>query len=92
MKCNAKTMFSVAAGLFAAAAFAYVAIPAAKELILASVPLLFALVCPVSMLLMMKGMHGSQQAQGGKAEPERHEGHQARTAAGQIADARATQR
>ena len=68
MKCNMKTMFSVAVGLFAAAAFAYFAIPAARELIAASVPLLFALVCPISMLLMMKAMHGNEQAKGGSAE------------------------
>lgn len=91
MKCNTKTMFSVAVGLFAAAAFAYFAIPAAKELILASVPLLFALVCPISMLLMMKGMHGNQQAHC-KAGAEKDDSHQAQPVPSQITGARATQR
>jgi hypothetical protein len=92
MKCNTKTMFSVAVGLFAAAVFAYFAIPAAKAVILGSVPLLFALVCPISMLLMMKAMHGNQQANGGTAEAEKTDSAPAQPGAGQVAQVRATQR
>lgn len=38
---------------------AYFAFPAAQALILASAPLLLALACPISMLLMMVSMRGS---------------------------------
>lgn len=68
MKCNSRTMFSVAAGLLGAAAIAYFAVPAAQAFILASLPVLIALVCPLSMLVMMKVMHGAHQGTGGTAE------------------------
>ena len=53
MTCNPKTMLSVALALGLAGFAAYFAFPAAQTLILASAPLLVALICPVSMLGMM---------------------------------------
>jgi len=58
MKCNAKTMLSVAAAMGVAALLAYLAFPEAKLFILANTPILIALICPVSMLIMMWSMRG----------------------------------
>lgn len=63
MKCNMKTMLTGAAGLALAAAIAYFVFPGAQRFISASAPLLIALVCPISMLLMMKTMSGETSAQ-----------------------------
>jgi hypothetical protein len=59
MKCNPKTMLSVALALGLVGFAAYFAFPAAQTLILASAPLLVALICPISMLAMMWFMKGS---------------------------------
>lgn len=56
MKCNSKTMLSVALALGLAGVIAYFAFPAAQALIVASAPLLLALICPISMLVMMWAM------------------------------------
>lgn len=64
MKCNSKTMLSVGAVLGLAALVSYFAFPAARSLILANSPLLVALICPVSMLLMMWSMRGTKDGAG----------------------------
>ncbi len=76
MTCNPKTMLSVALALGLAGFAAYFAFPAAQTLILASAPLLVALICPVSMLAMMWLMKGNGKdascngsGQGGREEP-----------------------
>ena len=61
MKCNSRTMLTTALVLGLAAVFAYFAFPAARAFIVASAPVLIALVCPVSMLLMMKTMNDSRK-------------------------------
>ncbi len=61
MKCDAKLMVKMAVWLGAGLAVAYFALPAAQVLILASAPFLVALICPVAMLFMMKGMNGGKQ-------------------------------
>lgn len=62
MNCNFKTMIKVAAGLGLILAAAYFALPAAQAWVLASAPVLLALVCPISMLLMMFMMKGKSNA------------------------------
>lgn len=57
MNCHLKVMLSVAVAMAAGAAFAYFTFEEARAGILASLPILAALLCPVSMLLMMKLMH-----------------------------------
>lgn len=64
MKCNAKTMLSVGAALGVAALLAYFALPDARSLILANAPLLVALICPASMLVMMWFMRGNKDQAG----------------------------
>lgn len=59
MKCDSKMMLKIAGGLGVALGVAYFTLPAAQALILASAPILLALICPVAMLLMMKTMNGS---------------------------------
>ncbi|TAM04468.1 MAG: DUF2933 domain-containing protein [Pusillimonas sp.] len=61
MKCDSKMMIKVAVALGLALAVAYFALPAAHAFILASAPLLVALICPVAMLFMMKGMNGNRK-------------------------------
>lgn len=68
MKCDSKTMLKTALGLGIALAVAYFTLPAAHAFILASVPILLVLVCPLSMLFMMKAMNGS--AKDGGAKPD----------------------
>lgn len=58
MKCNLKTMAALAAALLAILAVAYSAFPAAQAFILASAPLLVALICPVVMAVTMLTMRG----------------------------------
>lgn len=64
MKCNSKTMLSVGAALGLTALLAYFALPDARSLILANAPLLVALICPVSMLVMMWFMRGNKDQAG----------------------------
>lgn len=63
MKCNFKLMLSVGLVMALGAAFAYLAFEDARLAIVASLPVLAALLCPISMLVMMKFMHSSGQAQ-----------------------------
>lgn len=58
MNCNTNTMLKVATSLALILGVAYFALPAAQTLILAYMPFLLALICPISigvMMLMMKG-------------------------------------
>ncbi|ABE45407.1 DUF2933 domain-containing protein [Polaromonas sp. JS666] len=61
MKCDSKMMVKMALGLGVGLAVAYFALPAAQVLILASAPFLAALICPVAMFFMMKGMNGDKK-------------------------------
>jgi len=56
-------MMKTAGVLGLAAVISYFAIPEARAFIVASAPVLIALICPVAMLFMMKGMNGSQSKQ-----------------------------
>ncbi len=67
MKCDSKMMVKIAAGLGLALAVAYFALPAAHAFVVASAPFLVALICPVAMLLMMKGMNENKK--GESAQP-----------------------
>ncbi|MDZ7855772.1 DUF2933 domain-containing protein [Sphaerotilus sp.] len=58
MKCSLKTMVTLAATLLAALGAAYVAFPAAQGFVVASAPILLALICPVTMIVMMLTMRG----------------------------------
>lgn len=60
MKCNLKTMIWTGAVLFLGAGIAYVVFDGARATIVASLPLLAVLLCPISMLVMMKFMHSSK--------------------------------
>ena len=68
MKCNPKSMLIAALALGLVATVAYFTFPAAKAFILASTPLLVALICPVSMLVMMKTKNGGNKGQDARAD------------------------
>ena len=68
MKCDTNTMLKTAAGLAIALAVAYLTVPAAHAFILAGTPILVALICPVSMLFMMKAMHSKGNDPGTQAD------------------------
>lgn len=68
MNCDFKTMIKIAVGLGAALSVASFAVPAVHAFILASAPLLVALVCPIAMILMMKGMNGSRNDERSKLD------------------------
>lgn len=70
MKCNFKVMLSVGLAMALGAAFAYLAFEEARLAIVASLPVLAALLCPISMFVMMKFMHSSGQAQAVQSRPE----------------------
>lgn len=57
MKCDTNTMLKTAAGLAVVAGVIYFTVPAAQAFVLASAPILIALICPISMLIMMKMMN-----------------------------------
>lgn len=61
MKCNMKTIMKIGAGIIVLLAVAYAALPQVRPMIAGAFPLLLVLVCPLSMLLMMKGMHSDRQ-------------------------------
>lgn len=63
MHCNARTMIKIAAALGGMLAAAYVALPDARELVAASAPVLLALICPISMVIMMFMMRKSSGAE-----------------------------
>lgn len=58
MKCSLKTMAALATTLLAALGVAYIVFPAAQAFIVASTPILLALICPVTMIVMMLAMRG----------------------------------
>lgn len=64
MTCSFKTMMKVGVALVAAVAIGYAAVPALREWLVAFSPFLFLLVCPLAMVLMMRGMssHDSNSA------------------------------
>lgn len=66
MKCDSKMMVKMAVWLGVGLAVAYFALPAAQALILASAPFLVALICPVAMFFMMKGMNGNKPDESAK--------------------------
>jgi Protein of unknown function (DUF2933) len=73
MKCDTKTMVKAATGLGLLAIIAYVALPQFRTFILSISPFLLALVCPLSMLIMMKGMsssHAEQEARPGPTKAQ----------------------
>lgn len=63
MHCNARTMLKIAAILSGILAVAYLALPDARELVAASAPVLLALICPISMVIMMLMMRKSSGAE-----------------------------
>lgn len=62
MHCSFKTMIKLTAGLGVILAVAYFALPEARAWLLASSPVLLALVCPLSMLVMMSMMKGKDNS------------------------------
>ena len=62
MKCT-KTMLTAGAVLLAALALAYVALPQFRALVLSAGPYLLFLLCPLSMMFMMKGMQSNNDRQ-----------------------------
>lgn len=70
MHCNPKTMIKIGVGIGAALLVAYFAFPGARALVIASAPILLALICPVMMIVMMFAMkhNGTQPAQ--PAQPD----------------------
>lgn len=70
MMCNTKTMLKVGLGLLLGAVIAYGALPEFRGWILAASPTLLFLLCPISMLLCMKMMHGQNGQACGKASAE----------------------
>ena len=70
MKCNFRVMLFVGLTMALGAGFAYLALEEARVAIVASLPVLAALLCPISMFVMMKFMHSSAQAQACTSRPE----------------------
>lgn len=68
MKCDLKMMVKVALGLGVGLAVAYFTLPAAQVLILASAPILVALICPVAMIFMMIGMKVNKKDESAKPD------------------------
>ncbi len=64
MKCNARSTLFILAGLGAAVAVAYAAFPQIRGPLLSASPFLFLLLCPLSMMFMMKGMNSKQDPTG----------------------------
>ncbi len=67
MKCDANTMLKTAAGLAAVAGIIYFTVPAAQAFLAASAPVLIALICPISMLIMMRMMNSNSADGRGEA-------------------------
>ena len=71
MKCDTKTMVRTGIGIGAVLVVAYFALPAFRAWIVASAPILLSLICPLSMLFMMKGMNACNKEPDVKAgKPE----------------------
>jgi hypothetical protein len=67
MMCNMKTMLKVGLGMLFVAALAYLALPEFRTWIVAASPTLLFLICPISMLVCMKMMHGQNGQSCGKS-------------------------
>lgn len=63
MLCNTKTMLKVGLGLLLGTVIAYIALPDFRSMILAASPTLLFLLCPISMIFMMKMMMHDQKPQ-----------------------------
>ncbi|AJZ56267.1 DUF2933 domain-containing protein [Paraburkholderia fungorum] len=61
MKCNMKTMVTTGLVLLVVLAGAYAALPQFRTLVLSLGPSLLFLLCPLSMIFMMKGMNNSNK-------------------------------
>jgi hypothetical protein len=71
MQCDTKTMLKVGAGIGVALAIAYFAMSAFRIWIVGSTPILLSLICPLSMLFMMKGMSScSKESETKASKPE----------------------
>jgi hypothetical protein len=69
MNCNFKTMIKFAGGLGLALAIGYFVLPPqAQAFVLASAPLLLALVCPVTMVAMMFTMRNKNDGRADESE------------------------
>lgn len=62
MKCT-KTMLTTGAVILAALMLAYAALPQFRTLVLGAGPFLLFLLCPLSMMFMMRGMNSSRDHQ-----------------------------
>ncbi len=71
MHCNMKTMAKAIAAVIAMAIIAYIALPGAREFVVAFTPISLALICPVMMLGMMWMMRGKDASMAPRsAEPD----------------------
>ena len=61
MKCDTRLMIRMAAGLGVLAVIGYFALPQFRAFILGISPVLFALICPLAMIFMMKSMQSHQK-------------------------------
>jgi hypothetical protein len=68
MKCDTRMMVRTGVGIAVVLAIAYFTLPGARELVAASAPILLALICPLSMIFMMKGMSSCNKQKDEKAE------------------------
>lgn len=68
MKCDTKTMIKVGLCLGTLLAVAYFTLPAARELISVIAPFLLFLICPLSMIFMMKNMSSCHKDDGVMAQ------------------------
>lgn len=69
MQCDVKTMLRAAGVIGLVAVTGYFAVPEARAFIVASAPVLIALICPVSMMVMMLMMnrHQAKKSEGQEA-------------------------
>lgn len=68
--CSFRTLMKMALGIVLLLVIGYLAFPAFQTRIIAAAPLLFILVCPLSMLFMMKGMNHSAPEKDKKSDHE----------------------
>lgn len=68
MKCDTKMMIRIGGGIVMVLAIAYSTLPGARALVVASAPILLALICPLAMIFMMKSMNSCNKEQDAKAE------------------------
>jgi hypothetical protein len=67
MMCSMKTMLKVGLGMLLITGLAYLAMPEFRAWIVAASPTLLFLICPISMLVCMKMMHGQNGQSCGKS-------------------------